>query len=660
MRLPDSFLDEMRHRLSLSQVVGRKVTWDLRKSNQGRGDWWAPCPFHQEKTASFHVDDRKGFYYCFGCQAKGNLFRFVQETENVGFMEAVEILAVEAGMTMPARDPRAAERTDHRAQLADVCEMAARWYHTQLGTRAAHEARRTLQARGLAPETLERFEIGYAPAARDAKDLLIRHLAGKGVGPDLIEAAGLSTVDDGAEGPRDRFLDRIVFPIRDGRGRAIGFGGRAMNPRAKAKYLNSPETALFDKGSTLYNLAPAREAAGRGGPLVLAEGYMDVIALVQAGFEGAVAPLGTAVTERQLKLLWRLGPEPVVALDGDAAGLRAGLRLADLALPMIEAGQSLRFATLPEGQDPDDLIRAGGPDAMGAVLDAAQPMVALLWRRAVEGRTLDSPERRAGFDRDLREVVRRIGDPTVRRHYADAFARRRADLFGATPPDRAGPGRSRGAGGRPWAPRGAPRPPAPPAATTRASAMASGLLPEVALEQVALAGLVLHPALVEEMAEAVERTQWSEPAHTRLAEALLACDPLLGSIELRASLDRRADLPSLERLLSLAHVRGTPVGWPGADQATVAFCIRDTLTRLDARRCAERERQEAVEDYRGEPGLVGDERVTWRLAEANRRRHAAAHAPRDENGADDDAEAARSAFLQDLIDTRVWEKTRDR
>ncbi len=358
MRLPDSFLDDLRARLSLSQVASRRVTWDMRKTNQARGDWWAPCPFHQEKTASFHVDDQKGFYYCFGCQAKGNVFGFVQETENVGFMEAVEILAAEAGMPMPARDPKSAERSDLRTRLAAVTEAAARWFRAQLATRAGVAARAYLEGRGLARGTLERFEIGYAPG----RGTLIAALRERGIAQDLIEGAGLAYPARDGRPAGEVFRDRIVFPIRDARGRCLGFGGRAMDPGEKAKYLNSPETPLFDKGATLYDLGPARALAGRGAPLVVAEGYMDVIALAQAEVAAAVAPLGTAVTERQLRLLWRASPEPIVALDGDAAGRRAGLRLAELALPLIEAGQSLRFATLPAGRDPDDVIRDGGPD----------------------------------------------------------------------------------------------------------------------------------------------------------------------------------------------------------------------------------------------------------------------------------------------------------
>lgn len=287
MSLPPGFLDELRNRVPLSQVVGRKVTWDLRKSNQGKGDFWAPCPFHQEKSASFHVDDRKGFYYCFGCHAKGDAIAFVKDTENVGFMEAVEILTREAGMAMPARDPRAAEKADRRSQLAEVMEEAVRFYRLQLRTGAASAARDYLARRRLSEEGQERFGIGFAPDARQA---LFQALTGKGIAPDLLVEAGLCARPEDGGAPYDRFRGRIIFPIRDARGRAISLGGRAMDPAARAKYLNGPETPLFDKGRNLYNAGPAREAAGKGQPLVVAEGYMDVIALSEAGFRATVAP----------------------------------------------------------------------------------------------------------------------------------------------------------------------------------------------------------------------------------------------------------------------------------------------------------------------------------------------------------------------------------
>ncbi|APG46277.1 DNA primase [Phaeobacter porticola] len=426
MSLPPGFLEELRNRVSLSQVVGRKVMWDQRKSNMGKGDMWAPCPFHHEKSASFHVDDRKGFYYCFGCQAKGDALKFVQETENVAFMEAVEILAQEAGMEMPARDPKAQQKQDHRTQLAEVMEQAVRFFRMQLNTRSGEGARSYLARRGLSGPALERWEIGFAP---EGWQHLWDALRGKGVPEELIMGAGLAKPSNKGGKPYDTFRNRIMFPIRDARGRAIAFGGRAMDPRDNAKYLNSPETALFDKGRSLYNHGPARTASGKSGQLLVAEGYMDVIALAEGGFDAAVAPLGTAITESQLQMIWRIADEPIIALDGDTAGLRAAMRLIDLALPLLEAGKSLRFALMPEGKDPDDLIRAEGPEAVQAVLDQAMPMVRLLWQRETEGKVFDSPERKAALDKALRDKIRLIRDPSIRRHYGEDLQDMRWQLF---------------------------------------------------------------------------------------------------------------------------------------------------------------------------------------------------------------------------------------
>jgi DNA primase len=344
MSLPPGFLDELRSRLSLTDVVGRKVMWDTRKSNQGKGDMWAPCPFHHEKTASFHVDDRKGFYYCFGCHAKGDAISFVRETENVDFMEAVRILAGEAGMQIPERDPRAREKADRRTQLAEVMEMAVQHFRLSLKTGAGAAARDYLAGRGLDEAAQERFEIGFAA---DAWQGLWDHLKNKGVEDQMILDAGLAKPSQKGGRPYDTFRNRIIFPIRDPRGRCIAFGGRAMDPTDNAKYLNSPETELFDKSRTLYHHGPAREAAGKGQPLIVAEGYMDVIALAQAGFAASVAPLGTAVTEHQLQLLWRITDEPIMALDGDTAGLRAAYRVIDIALPLLEAGRCKSFWMRP-------------------------------------------------------------------------------------------------------------------------------------------------------------------------------------------------------------------------------------------------------------------------------------------------------------------------
>lgn len=427
MSLPNGFLDELRSRICLSDVVGRKVQWDLRKSNQARGDMWAPCPFHQEKTASFHVDDNKGFYYCFGCQAKGDAIGFIKETENVNFIEAVEILASEVGLQMPEFDPKSKEKADRNKILLEIMEQSVNFFRLTLNSNQGKHALEYLKKRGLSSDAIERFEIGFAPADQTT---LTQKLIDKGYDLDAIIETGMSVKSDESNRLYDRFRARIMFPIRDSRGRCIAFGGRSLDPTARAKYLNSPETPLFDKGSNLYNLVSARSAVGRGEPLIVAEGYMDVIALDSGNFNGAIAPLGTAITEKQLQLMWRISPEPIIALDGDKAGLRAAYRLIDLSLPLLRTGKALRFSIMPEGKDPDDLIRNEGASVFKNLIDEAVPMVDLIWKREIEGKSFDSPERRAGLDKSLSDVISLIKDKNLKNHYRDALFQARRQFFG--------------------------------------------------------------------------------------------------------------------------------------------------------------------------------------------------------------------------------------
>ena len=604
MSLPPGFLDELRSRLSLTQVVGRKVMWDARKSNQGKGDMWAPCPFHQEKTASFHVDDRKGFYYCFGCHAKGDAISFVKETENVGFMEAVEILAREAGMQMPARDPRAQEKADRRSQLAEVMEQAVQFFRLQLNTGAAGPARDYLARRGLNGAALERWEIGFAPAGWQG---LWDHLRGKGVAEELILGAGLAKASSKGGKPYDVFRNRIMFPIRDARGHAIAFGGRAMDPDDNAKYLNSPETELFDKGRNLFNHGPAREAAGKGAPLIVAEGYMDVIALDSGGFPAAVAPLGTAVTEHQLQLFWRIAPEPVIALDGDTAGLRAAMKLIDLALPLLEAGQSLRFAILPEGQDPDDLIRGDGPAAVQRLIDNATPMVRLLWQRETEGKTFDSPERKAALDKALRDKIKLIRDPSIRSHYGQEINALRRDLFA---PKR----KARG----PWV---AGRKPAQtPLASTKTSLIAaSGDAAETRMrEAVILATLIATPAAITQFEAGIERMECSDPDF-RLIRDIILRHGAQAPDSLREEIIGQGGGAALENLFALRHVAINPSVRSPGDVERASMTLGEELAKLEAHRGWEAEIADAVEDL----AHVADEALTWRLGQAAEARNAA-------------------------------------
>ena len=598
MSLPPGFLDELRSRVSIGQVVGKKVTWDARKSNQGKGDLWAPCPFHHEKTASFHVDDRKGYYYCFGCHAKGDALSFVKETENVGFIEAVEILAAEAGMQMPARDPKAREKADRLTELAEVMEQAVQHYRLQLKTGAAGAARDYLAGRGLSEAALERWEIGFAPAGWQG---LWDHLRAKGVAEELILAAGLAKPST-REGkpPYDTFRDRIMFPIRDARGRAIAFGGRAMDPNDNAKYLNSPETELFDKGRSLYNHGPAREAVGKGQPLIVAEGYMDVIALAEAGFTGAVAPLGTAVTENQLELMWRIAPEPVIALDGDTAGLRAAMRLIDLVLPLIGPERSLRFALMPQGVDPDDLIRAKGPAAMADLLDQARPLVSLLWQRETEGKILDSPERRAALDQALRAAIGKITDPGLRQHYSMEIKALRADLF-APKGTGAAPARAQG-----WD-RNRRRAPAGPTTAARQSMLAKDAEIDGSLrEAVILMVLVRHPELVAEFEADLERMDPAQPEARAVLAALLQTNGAA-----RTEIEAIAGVDALEKLTALRHVAIQP-SVRNHDLVAARQCLTEELAKLVAWRGARAEIEEAVRDFDD----LADEGLTWRVSQA--------------------------------------------
>ncbi|WP_432816758.1 DNA primase [Sulfitobacter sp. JB4-11] len=654
MSLPPGFLDELRTRSSLSQVVGRKVVWDARKSNQGKGDMWAPCPFHQEKSASFHVDDRKGFYYCFGCHAKGDAISFVRETENVGFMEAVEILAREAGMPMPERDPQAQQKADKRTQLAEVMELAVRWFRLQLQTSGAAEARAYLERRGLDKSALERWEIGFAP---DSWQGLWDALKGKDIADELILGAGLAKPSTKGGKPYDTFRGRIMFPIRDARGRAIAFGGRAMDPADKAKYLNSPETELFDKGRSLYNVRDARTAAGKGQPLLVAEGYMDVIALHGAGFEAAVAPLGTAITENQLQMLWRIAPEPIITLDGDTAGQRAAMRLIDLALPLLEAGQSLRFAMMPEGQDPDDLLKAAGPEALQKLLDNAVPMVQLMWQRETEGRVFDSPERKAALDKALREKIMLIKDPSIRSHYGQAIKDLRWQLFRARPATKRAGG-MREVGARWQAPPQAPMP------STKASVLvvATGAgSTEHLREAVILAAFATCPAIVEDFESGLEAMRCADATHARLRDLLLR-HAAQGESVLQERISATLGADALEILTSQRHVAIVPCVRRPGNTEMAAMTVAEELAKLEAARGLSEEIAEAVEDI----GETADEAVTWRLSEAARAADRAARAAQEDTAeydvGDNGARISRDerSALDSLLGNIKFEKTNGR
>lgn len=540
MRFPPAFLDDIRARIPISDVVGRKVTWDKRKSNPGRGDYWACCPFHGEKTPSFHAENRKGRYHCFGCGASGDHFTFLVEQEGLSFPEAVAQLATDAGIPLPERDPDSEKREAERASLHDVVENAATFFEAALQGPEGGKARAYLRERGLSPEVQKRFRIGYASSSRNA---LKEHLAAAGISQEQMIEAGLLVSGEDIPVSFDRFRDRIIFPITDFRGRIIAFGGRALSTDAQAKYLNSPETPLFHKSHVLYNSQAARAASRKGGHVVVVEGYIDVIACVSAGFEAAVAPLGTALTEDQLRMLWQMAEEPILCFDGDEAGLKAAFRAVHLALADLKPGKSVKFALLPGGQDPDDLLRQEGPEAFRKILDAAKPLVDMLWLSAAHGLDLATPERRAGLEQTLRAAVAAIRDPDVRRHY-EAAVRERVGL-------RFGQGRkstNRGTGGRTPSGQGrfsrfSPHPSGPSASLLAGPLVrGSGRNAGPSLSEAVLLGvLILHPEIAAERLESLAHAHFAGKGLSALAAALAARfaeSPAITGSELRAALAR--------------------------------------------------------------------------------------------------------------------------
>tara|TARA_A100001391_G_scaffold173813_2_gene136001 strand:+ start:1247 stop:3160 length:1914 start_codon:yes stop_codon:yes gene_type:complete len=422
MALSPQWLDELKTRTTLSALIMRTT-----KLTRAGNEWKACCPFHNEKTPSFYVNDAKGFYHCFGCQAHGSAIDWMMQQHGLEFMDAVKELAAGAGMDVPAPDPRAARRAEERASLHDVMQAAQEWLVANLRQPVGAKARDYLTSRGFPAAVIEEFGFGYAPDERQA----LKQALGQFEEPMLVEAGLRIAVEDDAgnrRDPYDRFRDRLMLPIQDARGRVIAFGGRILEKREGApKYLNSPDTPLFDKSRTLYNLHRAAPAARKSGRLIAVEGYMDVIALAAAGFAEAVAPMGTALTEPQIELMWRACEKPVLCFDGDAAGQRAAMKAVVRALPLLRPGHSLQIVTLPEGLDPDDLIRQRGKKAMAQLLDAPRSIIDLIWSHESSAGPLTSPEDKAGLKARLLEHVETIADTDIRALYR----RELLDRYGA-------------------------------------------------------------------------------------------------------------------------------------------------------------------------------------------------------------------------------------
>jgi DNA primase len=497
---PPMSLEEFKARLPIAEVVGRHV----RLSRRGR-DLWGCCPFHNEKTASFHVVPDKGFYHCFGCGQHGNAIDFVMAIEGLEFAQAIARLAELTGLPAPLRSERAAtvDRTLYAAN-----EAAARWFAGRLESRQGAKAAEYLAARGLDRATIERFGLGYAPDERTA---LKGALLAEGYSEAQLQGAGLIAVPENGGPGYDRFRDRVMFPITDSRGRVVGFGGRTLG-EARAKYLNTPETPVFHKGELLYGLALARPAIRERGTAIVVEGYMDVIALAQAGFPHAVAPLGTAITEAQLAQLWQLAEEPIICLDGDAAGLQAGHRLVERALPALAPGKSLRFAILPPGQDPDSMLQSGGAAFRGAaaldlIFREAMPLLDFLWSRETAIRSPTVPQQRLALEQRYRALAGGLPQRTLGRLLlGDFFKRLRA---------------AAGRGGTGAPARGSW--PAPAGTSVGWARLASGVAkPEGIAERELVWPIVAHPQLLAEIEEELAALELVDADLAALRDGMVA------------------------------------------------------------------------------------------------------------------------------------------
>jgi DNA primase len=554
--LSPAWLDELRARTTLSAIISPHV-----KLVRAGREWKACCPFHNEKTPSFTVNDDKHFYHCFGCGAHGDAIRFLTDHRGLPFMDAVKELAAKAGMEVPAPDPRAKERSERTSSLTEVTEAAQRWFAEQLQGIAGAEARDYCKRRGIGPETIEQFGIGLAPDTRGALKAALASL-----GEDrLIETGMLIRPEEPGKASYDRFRGRLMFPVRDARGRVIAFGGRILGD-GEPKYLNSPDTPLFDKGRTLYNLDRAGPASRKAGRLIVVEGYMDVIALDRAGIAEAVAPNGTAVTEAQLERLWRLDPAPILCFDGDAAGRKAAIRAALRALPHLAPDKTLRFVELPAGQDPDDLVRAAmvgqdgaaqqnaGRDALEALLATPEPLDERLWRHEVEAHPLTTPEARAGLKQRLVEHSRAIHHADLSRIYREQWLER---FDREIMPRRQFQPRAQDRG--PWRPF---KPFDPPVGSEAKAIGHKGIDPSTARSL--LVGLINFPEALPQHAEELAALPFADPGVRGVR------DDLLDRAYSGQALDRDQLVPIFDRL-------GVKSGTSSRNAVSFSFTRADTV-----------------------------------------------------------------------------------
>lgn len=635
------FIDNLKNKTSIVEVVGRKLSWDAHKSQPAKGDMWASCPFHAEKTASFHVDDRKGFYYCFGCHAKGNVFSFVQQIENIPFIEVVKRLADEAGMALPQQNPKTKQQYDHRKILYDIMEEARQYFCRALQGNGGIKARQYLGKRGLGQDMIERFEIGVAPNMRGD---VFKYLCNKGFREKDIIEVGLAVKPEDGRAIYDRFRDRIIFPIRDDKGRLIAFGGRALGAQTLAKYLNSPQTPLFNKSRTLYNVNQVKQYIAKDHALIVCEGYMDVIALASVGFGACVAPLGTALSETQLAALWSMNSEVIFALDGDNAGLRAAYRIIEIALPLINSRTILKFCLLPEGMDPDDVVRKQGRREMDKLLDKSVTLIEMIWMREISEKTFTMPEQRAALEENLHAIVQKISSSSLRKYYGTEFKNKLWLLFH---PKRKKQTRQRRVGFIKRAEMVSQA-----RFSTKKTLLAQDMsLQNEILEDSVIAILLHYPALCEDFSEPLMAHEFSDD-NSILQAAILNFKG--DSDALYSTIDKQHG-KLIEKIYKRPYIEILPV-LKRSDIEMARRALHEIFGHLAYRSAVEQEITESAQALDAAEGEI----LTNRLRQVSD----ISHAWKAKAGGDFSSIVADQIELQELtqkmIDDRVWEKKKSK
>ena len=653
MVFSDSFLEILRQKISLADLIGQRVTWDEKKTRRGKGDFWAPCPFHTEKTASFHVDDNKGFYYCFGCHAKGDAFKFLKEIENYSFIESVELLCKKTGTTLPTQIIAHENKRKDFQDLYQIMELASKFFQFQLHTQNGKKALNYLLERGLSEETLKKFELGFAPSSSSA---LFNHLRSKSIQNEKLVLLGLSIKPEDGRCPFDRFRNRIIFPIKDSSGKTIAFGGRSLDAETNAKYLNSPETPLFNKSKTLYNFKNARSPSKKKDSLIVVEGYMDVVSLNQAGFDNVVAPLGTAITEQQLRLLWQLHAEPLIALDGDAAGIRASEKLMDTALPYLAHNKSLRFCMLPENQDPDDLIKSGGAQALQTAIDEAIPLVQLLWNQHTRGKIFDSPERKASLDVQLKASLNKISDKNLRNHFSVAVRKLRYNFLQQSDSFLAERNNSNYSfTKKPFRNKNT----AKPIFATKNSILAkqaSNLNVEARLREGAILLVALnHPKIADELEQEICQAEFFNEDLEIIRNALLSELPFDGGLSHEGflnNLKERLNFDPIKKLNEISHLSVQPFLHRDANEKDAKKAIQDALFRHSSIE----EFKKEIKSAEKEISESENEELTSRISKANLTMKKAEKGIASVPVSSDEEALEGSQELEDMIRDEIWLK----